>query len=144
MSSAQAPTPSTVVVHVDGGARGNPGPAAIGVVVSTPDGTVLDEVAERIGVATNNVAEYRALLRGIERAAALGVREVKFVNDSELVAKQINGLYKVKHPAMKPLYDEAMAALRRHFDGRWTIRNVPRAQNARADALVNEALDGVR
>jgi ribonuclease HI len=128
-----------VVVHVDGGARGNPGPAAIGVVVSGPDGEVLDEVAERIGVATNNVAEYRALLRGLERAAALGAREVDLVNDSELVARQLTGAYKVKHPAMKPLYHQAMSALG-GFD-RWSIRSVPRAENARADALVNEALD---
>jgi ribonuclease HI len=128
-----------LTVHVDGGARGNPGPAAIGVVVSGPDGEVLDEVAERIGVATNNVAEYRALLRGLERAAALGAREVDLINDSELVARQVMGAYKVKHPAMKPLYEEAMSALR-GFD-RWSIRSVPRAQNARADALVNAALD---
>jgi ribonuclease HI len=129
----------SLVVHVDGGARGNPGPAAIGVVVSDRDGEVLDELAERIGVATNNVAEYRALLRGLERAAALGAREVEIVNDSELVARQLSGAYKVKHPSMKPLYEEAMSALR-GFD-RWRIRSVPRAQNARADALVNEALD---
>ena len=128
-----------VVLHVDGGARGNPGPAAIGVVVSSPDGEVLDEVAETIGVATNNVAEYRALLRGIERAGALGATEVEIVNDSELVAKQLTGAYKVKHPAMKPLYDEAIAALRRF--GAWRVRSVPRAQNARADELVNQALD---
>ncbi len=144
MSSADGQTVSTIVVHVDGGARGNPGPAAIGVVVSAPDGTVLDEFAERIGVATNNVAEYQALLRGVERAAALGATEVQFVNDSELVAKQINGLYKVKHPAMKPLYEQATGALQREFGSRWKIRSVPRAQNARADALVNEALDGLR
>ena len=142
MSSTDAQTVSTLVVHVDGGARGNPGPAAIGVVVAAPDGTILDEVAERIGVATNNVAEYQALLRGVERAAALGAREVQFVNDSELVAKQINGTYKVKHPAMKPLYEKAIAALG-GFE-RWRIQSVPRAQNARADALVNEALDGLR
>jgi ribonuclease HI len=129
-----------VVLHVDGGARGNPGPAAIGVVVSSPDGEVLDEVAETIGVATNNVAEYRALLRGLERAGALGATEVEIVNDSELVAKQLAGAYKVKHPAMKPLYAEAIAALRR-FDA-WRVRSVPRAQNARADELVNRALDG--
>ena len=128
-----------VVLHVDGGARGNPGPAAIGVVVSSPDGEVLDEVAETIGVATNNVAEYRALLRGVERARALGATEVEIVNDSELVAKQLTGAYKVKHPAMKPLYDEAIAALRRF--GAWRVRSVPRAQNARADELVNQALD---
>ena len=128
-----------VVVHVDGGARGNPGPAAIGVVVSDPDGAVLEELGERIGVATNNVAEYRALLRGLERARARDAREVEIVNDSELVARQITGAYKVKHPAMKPLHEEAIAALR-EFD-RWSIRSVPRADNARADELVNEALD---
>jgi ribonuclease HI len=131
-----------VVVHVDGGARGNPGPAAIGVVISEPDGAVLDELGERIGVATNNVAEYRALLRGLERAAALGAREVELVNDSELVARQLTGAYKVKHPAMKPLYEQAISALK-GFD-RWRIRSVPRAQNAQADALVNAALDGPR
>jgi ribonuclease HI len=128
-----------LVIHVDGGARGNPGPAAIGVVVSTPDGDVIDEVAERIGVATNNVAEYRGLLRGLERARALGAAEVEIVNDSELVARQLTGAYKVKHAAMKPLHAEAMAALG-GFD-RWSVRSVPRAQNARADELVNRALD---
>jgi ribonuclease HI len=132
--------PPRLVVHVDGGARGNPGPAAIGIVISEPGGDVLDELAERIGVATNNVAEYRAVLRALERAAQLGAREVEIVNDSELVARQLTGVYKVKHPSIKPLYQEAIGALR-GFD-RWQIRNVPRAQNARADALVNEALDG--
>jgi ribonuclease HI len=130
-----------VVVHVDGGARGNPGPAAIGVVVSSSDGDVLEETSEPIGVATNNVAEYRALLRGLERARALGASEVEIVNDSELVARQLTGAYKVKHPAMKPLHAEAMAALG-EFDG-WRVRSVPRADNARADELVNEALDRV-
>ena len=128
-----------VVLHVDGGARGNPGPAAIGVVVSSPDGEVLDEVAETIGVATNNVAEYRAVLRGLERAGALGADEVEIVGDSELVARQLTGAYKVKHPAMKPLHAEAVAALR-GFDA-WEISTVPRAENARADELVNAALD---
>ncbi|MGH2867704.1 MAG: ribonuclease HI family protein [Solirubrobacteraceae bacterium] len=131
-----------LTVHVDGGARGNPGPAAIGVVVSASDGGVLDEVGERIGVATNNVAEYKALLRGLERAEALGAREVELVNDSELIAKQLTGAYKVKHPAMKPLYEQAMAALSGFHA--WRIRTVPRAQNAEADRLVNEALDGLR
>jgi ribonuclease HI len=129
-----------LIVHVDGGARGNPGPAAIGVVVSDPDGNVVREVGETIGVATNNVAEYKALLRGIGLALELGSYAVEFVNDSELVAKQLTGEYKVKHPAMKELYAEAAAALRA-FDC-WSIRTVPRAQNARADALVNAALDG--
>ncbi len=131
-----------VVLHVDGGARGNPGPAAIGVVISGPDGGVLEELAEPIGVATNNVAEYRAVLRGVERARALGATEVEIVNDSELVARQLTGAYKVKHPSMKPLYAEAIGALR-GFDA-WRIRSVPRAQNARADELVNEALDAAQ
>ena len=128
-----------VVVHVDGGARGNPGPAAAGAVVSTPDGQVLTDAAEAIGVATNNVAEYRALLLGLARARELGASEVEVVNDSELVAKQVNGLYKVKHPDMKPLHAEAKQALK-GFE-RWSIRSVPRARNAHADALVNQALD---
>jgi ribonuclease HI len=143
LTAGDPSTPTTLVVHVDGGARGNPGPAAIGVVVSTPDGDVLDELAERIGVATNNVAEYQALLRGIERASELGASQLELINDSELIARQLTGDYKVKHPAMKPLYEQATAALR-PFAGRWTIRNVPRAQNARADTLVNAALDGER
>jgi ribonuclease HI len=128
-----------LVVHVDGGARGNPGPAAIGVVTSTPDGEVVDELAEPIGEATNNVAEYRALLRGLERARELGATEVEVVNDSELVARQVQGAYKVKHPGLRPLYDQAMEALR-GFE-RWSVRSVPRDQNAHADQLVNAALD---
>lgn len=128
-----------LVLHVDGGARGNPGPAAIGVVVSGADGEVLDEIAEPIGVATNNVAEYRAVLRGVQRASQLGARELELVGDSELIARQLMGVYKVKHPAMRELHTQALAALR-EFD-RWSIRTVPRDQNAGADALVNQALD---
>ncbi len=128
-----------VVVHVDGGARGNPGPAAVGVVISTTGGEILEERSAAIGLATNNVAEYRGLLLGLERARALGATEVEIVNDSELVARQVSGQYKVKHPAMKPLHREALAALERF--ARWSIRSVPRDRNARADALVNAALD---
>ena len=131
-----------VVVHVDGGARGNPGPAAAAAVVSTPDGDVLDEARQLLGVATNNVAEYRGLLLGLERARALGADEVEIVNDSELVAKQMNGEYKVKHPDMKPLHAQAKRALEGFSS--WHIRSVPRAQNAAADALVNQALDEAR
>jgi len=130
------------VVHVDGGARGNPGPAAAAAVVSTPDGDIVDEAHELLGVVSNNVAEYRGLLLGLARASALGATEVEVVNDSELVAKQVNGQYKVRHPDMKPLHAEATSALGR-FD-RWKVRSVPRAQNADADALVNAALDAVR
>lgn len=125
---------------MDGGARGNPGPAAVGVVLSTPDGQVVDEVAERIGHATNNVAEYRAVLLGLERARGLGGTEVELINDSELVARQLTGAYKVKHPAMKPLHQQALGLLA-GFDS-WSVRTVPRADNARADELVNQALDG--
>jgi ribonuclease HI len=128
-----------VVLHVDGGARGNPGPAAIGVVISDPGGGVVDELAERIGVATNNVAEYRAVLRALDRARELGATEVEIIGDSELVARQLAGAYKVKHPALKPLYEQATAALG-GFE-RWSVRSVPRAENADADALVNQALD---
>jgi ribonuclease HI len=108
-------------------------------VISDPAGEVLDELGETIGVASNNVAEYRGLLRGLERARALGATEVDIVNDSELVARQLTGVYKVKHPAMRPLHGQAIGALRA-FD-RWSIRTVPRAENARADELVNQALD---
>jgi ribonuclease HI len=130
------------IVHVDGGARGNPGPAAAACVISTPAGEILGEHAQLLGAVTNNVAEYRALLLGLERARELGVTDVEVVNDSELIAKQINGQYKVKHAAMKPLYLQAMAALR-EFE-HWAVRTVPRAQNAEADALVNAALDQAR
>ncbi len=140
MSPAASAPPAKLVLKVDGGARGNPGPAAVGVVVKKPDGALVEELSERIGFATNNVAEYRAVLRGLERAAALGAREVEIIGDSELVARQLSGTYKVKHPAMRPLYEQARAALGQ-FE-RWQIRTVPRAQNAHADRLVNAALDG--
>jgi ribonuclease HI len=131
-----------VVVHVDGGSRGNPGPAAGAAVISSPDGVLLAQASELLGVTTNNVAEYRGLLLGLERARELGATEVELVNDSELVAKQLTGVYKVKHPDMRPLHAKALAALRA-FE-RWSIRSVPRTQNEAADALVNAALDAAR
>ena len=126
-------------MHVDGGSRGNPGPAAAAAVLSGPDGAVIARDSVLLGVATNNVAEYRGLLLGLELARSQGASEVEVVNDSELVAKQLNGIYKVKHPDMRPLHAQALAALR-GFE-RWSIRSVPREQNAQADALVNAALD---
>lgn len=126
-------------MNVDGGARGNPGPAAVGAVVTDPQGAVLAERGDYIGDATNNVAEYRAVLLGLELAREVGANEVEVINDSELVARQIGGQYKVKHAGLKPLFLETMAALR-EFD-RWSVRNVRREQNERADELVNEALD---
>ena len=129
-----------VIVHVDGGSRGNPGPGAAASVVSGPSGEVLDEASELLGTVTNNVAEYRGVLLGLATARELGASEVEVIGDSELIAKQVRGLYKVKHAAMRPLHSDAMASLRR-FES-WAIRSVPRAQNAHADALVNAALDG--
>ena len=128
-----------VIVHVDGGARGNPGPAAAAAVISDPDGTVLAEPTQALGTATNNVAEYRAVLLGLTHAAELGASEVELVNDSELVARQIQGLYKVRNAALRPLHEQALSALGA-FE-RWSIRSVPREHNAHADALVNATLD---
>jgi ribonuclease HI len=128
-----------VVVNVDGGARGNPGPAAAAAVATSPDGDVLGERNAYLGETTNNVAEYHALLLGLELARELGATQVEVVNDSELVARQIGGEYKVKHAGLRPLYLEAMRALR-EFDA-WAVRPVRREQNVRADELVNETLD---
>lgn len=127
------------MVHVDGGARGNPGPAAVGAVATDPDGGPVAERKAYIGVATNNVAEYRAVLLGLELARELGASEVEVVNDSELVARQIDGRYKVKNAGLKPLYLETMRQLR-GFKA-WSVRSVRRESNERADELVNEALD---
>lgn len=128
-----------VVVHVDGGSRGNPGPAAAGAVATAPDGTLLGEKAEYIGEATNNVAEYKAIQVGIELAKELGASELELVNDSQLVARQLGGEYKVKNKGLMPLFTETMRMLR-DFD-RWSVRDVRREQNERADQLVNEELD---
>ncbi len=128
-----------LIINVDGGARGNPGPAAIGIVVRDPAGEVLTDLAETIGEATNNVAEYRALIRGIDLAVEMGADELEIRGDSELVVKQMLGQYKVKHPDMKPLHAEAKEALAGLSD--WSISHVRREQNSEADALVNQALD---
>ncbi len=124
---------------MDGGARGNPGPAGVAAVASAPDGSILAEDSAYIGESTNNVAEYRAVLLGLALAERLGAREVDVINDSELVSRQIGGQYKVKHAGLKPLHREALGALR-GFD-RWTVKSVRRSQNERADELVNAALD---
>jgi len=128
-----------VVVHVDGGSRGNPGPAAVAAVATDADGEPLGERKLYIGEATNNVAEYRAVLLGLELARELGAEEVEVVNDSELIARQIGGEYKVKHAGLKPLFAEAMRELRGFH--KWAVRPVRREENERADELVNEALD---
>ncbi len=128
-----------VIVNVDGGARGNPGPAAIAAVVRGADGKVLEERGERIGRATNNVAEYRALLLGIERARELGANELELVGDSELIVRQVKGEYKVKDATMRTLHEQVRRALE-PFEA-WSVRHVRREQNAEADRLVNEVLD---
>jgi ribonuclease HI len=129
-------------LFTDGGARGNPGPAAFGYVLEADDGTVLDARGERIGVATNNVAEYRALVAGLGKAADLGVSELEVVSDSELLVKQMRGDYRVKNRALIPLSLEA-SRLAREI-GRVRFTAVRRAENELADRLVNEALDSAR
>ncbi len=128
-----------LTVHVDGGARGNPGPAGIGAVISDEQGEVLLEASAVIGRATNNEAEYRALLLGIERALELGATELDLVGDSELIVKQVLGQYKVKKADLKPLRAEVVAVLA--DVPKWSLRHVRREYNAEADRLVNEALD---
>jgi ribonuclease HI len=128
-----------VIVNVDGGSRGNPGPAAIAAVVTDLSGNVLAEHAERIGEATNNVAEYRALLLGIDLAKQLGADEVEFVGDSMLIVEQVRGNWKVKQEHLRPLHAEVTDALRDL--GSWSIRHVKRGENERADELLNDALD---
>lgn len=126
-------------MNTDGGARGNPGPAAIAAVIRDAEGAVVEEAAERIGDATNNVAEYRALLLGIERAAALGATELDLRCDSELVVRQVRGEYKVKDKTLRTLHAQAVAALA-ELD-HWQITHVRRTENEEPDRLVNEALD---
>jgi ribonuclease HI len=126
-------------LYTDGGARGNPGPAASAYVLEAQDGTVLEARGETIGVATNNVAEYRALLAGLAKALELGVDEVEVVSDSELLVKQMKGEYRVKNAALIDLSLEA-ARLAREI-GRVTYSAVRRTENELADSLVNEVLD---
>ena len=128
-----------VVVWTDGGARGNPGPAGYGAVVTTPGGQVLAEVAEGIVWATNNVAEYRGVIAGLRQAATLGARRVRVRADSLLVINQQKGLWKVKNADLRPLSEEA-ARLAKGFD-RVVWEHVPRERNRHADALANRAMD---
>lgn len=128
-----------VIVNVDGGSRGNPGPAGIAAVATDPSGEVLAERSETIGEATNNVAEYRALLLGIEVAKELSPDEVEFVGDSKLIVEQVKGNWKVKQDHLRPLHTKVKDALRDL--PKWSIRHVKRDENERADELLNEALD---
>ncbi len=126
-------------LSTDGGARGNPGPAAYGYVLEADDGHILAAHGEAIGRATNNVAEYRGLVAGMAKAAELGVRELEVISDSELLVKQMRGDYRVKNEALRALWEEANDLERRFAKVRYTA--VRRAHNELADRLVNEALD---
>lgn len=128
------------VLRTDGGSRGNPGPAAAAFVLESPDGSIVARAGRYIGEATNNVAEYEALLMGLDAALAAGVRRVSILADSELLVRQVSGVYKVKHPNMRPLHERA-GHLLAGFEA-WSIAHVRREQNVAADDLVNEALDG--
>ena len=127
------------VAHIDGAARGNPGPAAYGVILRRPDGRPLEELKKYVGRTTNNVAEYYALIAALDCAAAHGVRKLLVRSDSELLVRQMQGCYKVKSPDLHPLHERArkLAQSLEYF----AIEHVPREQNRKADALANEALD---
>ncbi|MCE5322269.1 ribonuclease HI family protein [bacterium] len=126
---------SKVVIYTDGASKGNPGDAGIGVVISSPDGTVICEIGEYIGKTTNNVAEYTALIRGLEEASRLGATQIEISTDSQLMARQLSGVYKVKSPNLQPLYAEAVNLIR-HF-AEVNISHVVRELNKRADELAN-------
>jgi probable phosphoglycerate mutase len=128
-----------IVAYIDGGARGNPGPAGFGVRIETPDGTLVEEFSESIGVATNNVAEYRGLLAALEWARTHGHRSVHVRSDSLLLVQQMLGNYKVKNPGLQPLH--ARARMLAHEIGKVTFEHVGRAKNAHADRLANAAMD---
>jgi len=128
-----------LTLDFDGGARGNPGPGGIGVVLLDEDGDAIYELGEFLGHCTSNVAEYTALVRGLAAAKVLGAKKVVVKADSELVVRQINGVYKVKSPHLKPLFQRAVALMREIGDV--TISHIYREGNARADELANEAMD---
>lgn len=129
----------TCLLYTDGGARGNPGPAAAGGVIVADDGTVLAECSEYLGIATNNVAEYCALALTLRKAKLMGCGRIVVHMDSELIVRQLNGVYKVKDAKMLELYSDVRKLLREFDD--WKAVHVPRKENKRADELVNEALD---
>ena len=139
MIPSSLPRPGPIVVYIDGGARGNPGPAGYGVSIEQPDGTLVEEICESIGVATNNVAEYRALIAALEWARAHGHHVVHVRSDSLLLVQQMLGNYKVKNAGLQKLY--AKARLLAHEIGRVTFEHVRREANADADRLANAAMD---
>ncbi len=129
----------SLIAHVDGAARGNPGPAGMGIVISDTEGAIVKEIAEPLGRTTNNVAEYSAMIRALEEARALGCRRICIYTDSELMARQINGYYAVKAEHLRPLYLRATALLGQ-FDNA-TVTHTRRENNVRADKLSNLGAD---
>jgi ribonuclease H / adenosylcobalamin/alpha-ribazole phosphatase len=128
-----------IVAYIDGGARGNPGPAGYGVRIERADGTLVEEFGDSIGVATNNVAEYRGLIAALEHASSRGYSELVVRSDSLLLVKQMLGEFRVKHPGLQPLHQAARALVSRFADV--TFQHVGRALNAHADRLANAAMD---
>jgi ribonuclease HI len=128
-----------VIINVDGAARGNPGPAAIGAIIKDDTGNTVGRISRPIGVTTNNQAEYRAIIAALEKAISLGAKQVMVKSDSELVVKQVNGQYKIKNTALRPLYQQVVK-LTGALES-FSITGIPREQNAGADALANRALD---
>jgi ribonuclease HI len=128
-----------VIINVDGAARGNPGPAAIGAIIKDETGNTVGRISRPIGITTNNQAEYRAIIAALEKAISLGVKHVMVKSDSELVVKQVNGQYKIKNTALRPLYQQVVK-LTGALDS-FSITGIPREQNTSADALANRALD---
>jgi ribonuclease HI len=127
------------VIFADGASRGNPGPAAVGAVIKDEQGRLIASISQRIGKATNNQAEYRAIVAALEEAIRFGARRVDIKMDSELVVKQINGEYRVKKVTLKPLYRQVKRM--QGSLGSFTITHIPRWQNSEADKLANKALD---
>ncbi len=127
------------VIWVDGAARGNPGPASIAAIIKGEDGEILARISQRIGITTNNQAEYQALIAALEKAISLGIRHVYVNSDSELMVKQLNGKYRVKNAHLKPLYQKVIQ-LQSSLET-FTIRHIPREQNREADKLANKAFD---
>ncbi len=136
---ARVGSPGATRIHIDGAARGNPGPAGIGILITGPDGQVVEQIHRSIGEATNNVAEYRALLLALERARALGCAEIDVYSDSELLVRQLQGRYQVKHPVLRALYTKARS--RAAGFRRFHITHVPREENVEADALANRGIE---
>jgi len=126
-------------LYTDGAARGNPGPAGAGALLLKPSGSVVAELSEYLGETTNNVAEYKALLLGLEKALALGASEIEILADSELIVRQLQGKYGVKNEGLKPLFQESVRLLRRFQ--KYSINHIDREENEAADRLANRAID---